>query len=100
MHDVMPCTYSPPSLCVFNKKKTPVLRPCGLSKPSPNQGICVLHIKFIFDSSAFYNYRALQIIIARHTTAKQKKTLLLETHHALKSMHSQIHNPILSFPII
>ena len=76
MCDVIPCTYSLPSLCVFNEI-TPVLRPCDLSKPSPNQGICVWHIKLIFDSSAFHNYRALQINIARHTTAKQKNTLVI-----------------------
>ena len=89
--------------CVINEI-TPVLRPCGLSKPSPNQGICVWHIKFIFDTSAFHNYRALQIKIARHTTANQKTPLqpplLSETHPALKRMHSQIHNQILRFPMI
>ena len=74
MWDVIPCTYSLPSLCVTNEI-TPVLRPCDLSKPSPNQGICVWHIKLIFDSSAFYNYRALQIIIARHTTIIARQSL-------------------------
>ena len=63
--------------------------------------LSVAYFIFIFDSTAFYNYRALQIKIARHTTANLKTSLyptLLSD--ALKRMYSQFHNQqILRFSI-